>query len=102
MKLIELPSNDLREAAFYPTLDEALLNAGANNLDGDDEIGVLVAHDVKSGECMYAVELEYGFNRSDEYKYVLKSDLDCCEELFNLYKGFVITVDDTLKYEPLW
>lgn len=95
--LIDLAGGSRGEAAFYPSLDEAMLNSGAYELDGDDEVGVLVAYDVKTATHLYAVEAVSKQNTG--FKLLLKSELDDIQNVLDLYQGYIITADDELKQE---
>lgn len=94
---VNLAGGGRGEAAFYPSLDEALLNSGAYELDCDDEVGVLVAYDVKTATHLYAVEAASKQNIG--FKFLLKSELDDIQNVLDLYQGFIITADDELKQE---
>jgi len=97
MKFVTLSDSDLKEVVFYPTLDEALTDAGVDELDSDDEIGILVAYDVKTSKHFYAVETTQDL---EHFTYVKSGELSI-ENLLDLWKGYVITADDKLKQEPV-
>lgn len=95
--LINLAGGGRGEAAFYPSLDEAMLNSGSYELDCDDEVGVLVAYDVKTSTHLYAVEA--ASKRNSGFKYLPKNELEDIQNILDLYQGFIITADDELKQE---